>query len=174
MKNYVLKFGSLAGLILVAFILIGPVSNVCGENMTLSMIIGFTGMTIAFSMAYFAVKAYRDKELGGVISFGRALWTSLLLTFFASLFYVLSWGIYFYGFNPSWGEEYAKVYAKEVENDDSLSDEEKAKKIKDSDEMMENYSEPGYFFLITYSEPMLPAIGVSLIVALVTMRKKEE
>ena len=68
MKQTVLKFGAIAGVILSAMMAFSIL--VIGDNGSLGALIGYTTMILAFSLAYFGVRSYRDTVAKGSISFG--------------------------------------------------------------------------------------------------------
>src|SRR5688572_10818843 len=52
---------------------------------------GYSSMLLAFTMVFVGIKHYRDKVLGGVISFLPALGVGLGISAVASLFWVVGW-----------------------------------------------------------------------------------
>ena len=75
MKKTVLIYGLIAGIIsCMGFFLLS-------KNMDFDkgMIYGFGSMIVAFSLIFVAVKNYRDKHNGGIISFGKAFQIGLYI-----------------------------------------------------------------------------------------------
>ena len=78
------------------------------------MFVGYASMLLSFFFIYIAVKSYRDKQLGGTISFGKAFVTGLWVAVIASLCYTITWVIFYKGFYPGFmddmtGRELAKL-----------------------------------------------------------------
>lgn len=88
MLKTALTYGIIAGLIIVT---INTVSYILGIGYVW---LGFLVMLIAFSMIFVAVKRYREDQLGGVITFGKALQLGLGIVLAASVIYVAVWEIY--------------------------------------------------------------------------------
>ena len=105
MKRTVLKFGVIAGVILSAMMAFSIL--VIGDHGSLGLIVGYTTMILAFSLAYFGVRSYRDTVAKGSISFGRAFAVGMLITAFASCFYVATWEVMYYNFLPDFATKYA-------------------------------------------------------------------
>src|SRR3569623_1892915 len=67
----------------------------------------YTSFLISIIMAFFGVRAYRDEEGGGSISFGRSLSVALLITLLGSVFYVAAWEVIYHFFMPDFMESYS-------------------------------------------------------------------
>jgi hypothetical protein len=81
-----LKYGVIAGLILVAYSMLG---NMLGFSIPTSLGMGVIQMIIGILavvlIGYFTIKHHRDRELGGYISFGRAFLVCLIALVTAGL-----------------------------------------------------------------------------------------
>ncbi len=55
--------------------------------------VGYLIMIVALSMIFVGIKRYRDRELGGVIKFGTAIFLGLGITLVASVIYVAVWEV---------------------------------------------------------------------------------
>ena len=90
MKKTVLTFGLIAGLI-ISVLMNGALllSSKIGSGH--SMALGYTIMVASFLLVYFGIRSYRDNDLGGKISFGRAFACGLLITLITTVFYVVAW-----------------------------------------------------------------------------------
>jgi hypothetical protein len=93
MTPVILRYGILAGLIVSVPWLIYMLTLPADGHMTHSMLLGYTLMIVAFSMVFVGIKQYRDRTLGGVIRFGKALVLGLGISAVASLCYVVGWEI---------------------------------------------------------------------------------
>lgn len=173
MRKKILVYGSIAGLICIAwplgFMSFGTTISV--EN---SELFGYLTMIIAFSMIAVAVKSVRDKDLGGSITFWRALKTGLLTTLVASTVYVGIWLIYYYstGDNSCFDQHIANYFEEMRKSGASAAA--IAKEQKEMEEFMMMYQNPFFNALITYTEILPVGILVSLITAIVLRRKPKE
>jgi Protein of unknown function (DUF4199) len=172
MKKNVLVFGLISGLV---------VSIVMGINMVImsksanadhgagSMVIGYLIMLVAFSFIFVAVKNYRDKQNGGVISFGKAFKMGLLIALIASTMYVIMWALLYNFYMPDFMDKYS---AKMIEEARATSAPAELQKV--IDEMngyKEMYKNPLFFALFTYMEILPVGLLVSLVTALILKRK---
>jgi predicted ABC-type exoprotein transport system permease subunit len=109
MKKTVTVFGLISGVVLAIFIcmMVPFMKHMDEGSMMTSMFIGYTVQLLAFSMIFFAIKTYRDKQNGGVISFGKAFQIGILISLIGSAFYVITWAIIYNSFLPdfmdTWG-----------------------------------------------------------------------
>src|ERR1700753_3155475 len=105
MKKAVLTFGVIAGVMIsVLMDLSLLLSKKIGSGH--SMMLGYTIMVASFLLIYFGIRSYRDNELGGQISFGRAFVCGILITLITTVFYVVSWEIIFFNFMPHFMDGY--------------------------------------------------------------------
>ena len=64
-------------------------------NMESGMLWGYLNMIIALSMVFFGVRQYRDRHLGGSITFGKAFMVGFLIALIASAAYIIAWMIFY-------------------------------------------------------------------------------
>ena len=171
MKRTVLVFGLFAGLIVATTM--GIFMSICYKDPatsmgTGSMIIGFLSMIIAFSLIYVGVKNYRDKQLGGTISFGKAFKMGLLIALVASTIYVITWAILYTYVMPDFMDIYSAEMIKQAAPADVQAKTEEMAKYK------EMYKNPVFFVLFTYMEILPVGLLISLITALILKRKRAE
>jgi hypothetical protein len=80
------------------------------------MILGYTGMVLAFLLVFFGIRSYRENVSGGQISFGRAFSVGILIMLISSACYVVAWEIvYFKVMHESMREFVEKYQAHEIE-----------------------------------------------------------
>jgi hypothetical protein len=87
--------GLIAGGILVGFFVLTHMifmKNFNAEAWEIGEVLGYSSMIIALTAIFFGVKAYRDKVLGGKISFGKAFAMGISISAVAGLIF----GIYVY------------------------------------------------------------------------------
>jgi hypothetical protein len=172
MKRNVIVFGLISGTLISVFTVCTMAICYGSEGFEGGgMVLGFSAMILAFSFIFVAVKNYRDKYNGGIISFGRALQIGLLISLIASTMYVVSWAIEYHVFLPDWMEKYTAHSLKALQTSGKS-----AAKIAEETKMIldqkEAYKNPVMFVLYTYVEILPVGIIVSLITALI-LRKKE-
>ena len=169
MKKIVWVCGLIAGFITAFWAVINV--NVLGESasMSLRMFIGYASMVVAFSLIYVGVKNYRDNQNGGVISFGKAMRISLLITLVASTVYVVVWLVDFYAFLPDFGKQYVDATrAQMIAKGASAADIQKA--VAETQKAMQQYRNPVFNIMMTYAEIVPVGIVISLIASLLLKR----
>jgi len=169
MKQTVLFYGLIAGLIVAAMLIITTTMCYHDENFQSSMTLGFGTMFIAFGTIFIAVKKVRDKYNGGVITFGKAFLTGLYVALIASTIYVAVWLVDYYVFIPDFMDKYTAHVLKEVKADGGTAQEMQAK-IDEMKSYKELYKNPLYVVLLTYMEILPLGIVVSLLSAFIFKR----
>jgi hypothetical protein len=171
MQKTVLKFGLIAGAILVAVMLATmPFQSQLGYG--LSMVVGYSSMVAAFLMVYFGVRSYRDRDGGGHIGFGRALVLGALIALVASLCYVAAWEVIFYKTMPDFGDEYA-AHVLQKARDAGASEAKLAAKAKELAEFQKLYRNPLYNAAMTLIEPLPVGLVFALVTAGVLGRRRK-
>lgn len=100
MKRNVLIFGLILGTILAGNAVY--MTNLLYHNPAFESndVVGYTAMVIVFSLTFFGIRNYRNKELNGVISFGKAFKTGALIALIGSTMYVVIGLSFYYLFVP--------------------------------------------------------------------------
>jgi len=172
MRKTILIYGLVSGAIVSTIMIASIQIYNSNPNFEPSMLIGYASMLIAFIMIFVGVKNYRDQSLGGTITFGKAFKMGLLIMLIASTIYVITWLIYYYGFNPEYMEKFsAKVIdnlAKEGASAAAIAEQKAQMKM-----WSEMYQNPFFVILLTYSEIVPVGLLVTLFSALVLKRKPE-
>lgn len=172
MKKNVWTFGLVAGLVVALFMLV--TTTLCYRNPnfsgTTSMLLGYTGMLIAFSFAFVGIKNYRDQYNGGYISFGQAFKVGGLIALIGSTMYVLAWLVDYYVFVPDFIDKYAAHTLQEAKAS-GASAAELRKEMDSIAEYREMYKNPLGVILFTYFEVLPVGLIVALISALILKRK---
>ena len=165
MKNIVLKNG-LLGSILVCLVMIGMISYMkANPDNEPNAIIGFASMLLAFTFLVLGIKQTREAN-GGVISFGKAFGTGVLITLIMSTVYVIVWLIIYYNFFPNFMEQYGDMVLKNTKPEELVA------KTEEINKMKEWYKSPIMIILLTFMEILPLGIVVSLITALIFKRSK--
>jgi hypothetical protein len=170
MRKTVLTFGLIAGTIL-SVMMLATIPFMDRIGFDKGMVIGYTGMVLAFLLVYFGVRSYRDNVLGGHIGFGRAFLVGLAITFVASACYVATWQFIYYRVTPDFAEKYT-AYAVEQAKKSGASDEKIAAQTKEIREMMEIYKNPLANIAITFLEPLPVGLIFTLVSAGLLRRKR--
>ncbi|MGN7723546.1 DUF4199 domain-containing protein [Chitinophaga sp. 22620] len=168
MKKIVFIFGLIAGLIVTTMMLGTTIACYRNEDFQGNMVVGFILMAIAFSMVFVGIKNYRDKYLGGDISFLKALKVGLLITLVASTMYVLVWVVEYYVFIPDFLDKY------EISRYKMAGPEGRAKVESEMAMYRAWYKTPFGLVLMTYVEILPMGILITLISALILKRRKNE
>lgn len=175
MKRNILVFGIISGVIISTFMGISMAIMGCGsgdmDGGTGSMIMGFSAMIIAFSFIYVGIKNYRDKENGGIITFGNGFLIGFMISLIASTMYVLTWAVEFHYFMPDFMDKYSAMQIKQVQQS-GIRGAALAEAIKSIETETYNYKHnPFVFAMYTYMEILPVGIIVTLISALILKRK---
>jgi hypothetical protein len=91
MLRIILLYGIIGGVIVAVPMLVSMQTTTVGEIPENAALYGYLSMLLAFTMVFVGIKHYRDKALGGVIGFARALGVGLGISAVASLFWVAGW-----------------------------------------------------------------------------------
>jgi hypothetical protein len=172
MKKNVIVFGLISGLVassVMAISMIYMANNPEQKAGTGSMVVGFLSMIIAFSLIFVAVKTYRDKQNGGVVSFGKAFQMGLLIALIGSTMYVITWALVYNLYMPDFMDRYADAI---IANAKESTPAELQKVTAEAQKYKEMYKNPVTFTLMGYMEILPVGIIVSLISALILKRKK--
>lgn len=161
MLRYNLIFGTLAGIIVSALLVLGVVLG--GTGGVLGMVFGYLSMLVAMSFVFVGVKRYRDVEKGGVIRFWPAFGLGFLIALLASLFYVLTWEVYTALSGGAWMADYMAATI-EARREAGASPEEIAALSAQMESFAQQYANWWFRMPVTLSE-ILP---VGIIVALVS------
>ncbi|MEZ4776720.1 MAG: DUF4199 domain-containing protein [Bacteroidia bacterium] len=169
MRKIVLIFGSIAGLICgVMFFLNHPADQAEAiKNMENGAVIGYATMIISLSGIFFAVRQYRDKYLGGTISFGKSFLMGLYITLVASVIYVAAWEIYYTNFGSNFGDVYVE-YQKQQWTKAGMSAEQISTQVEAQQSMMDMYKNNMVFRMgMTFLEIFPVGLIISLICAVI-------
>jgi hypothetical protein len=172
MKKTVLNYGLISGLFVSAWMSFSMLVIGCDEGEG-GMILGYTGMLLAFAFIFVAIKNYRDKLNGGIIDFWKGFSIGLLISLIASTFYAVTWLIVYYNFMPDFMEKFA---TKMIENAKAsgVSAAELNETIAQATEYKEMYKNPFMVMLMTYAEIFPVGLLVSLITALILKRSNPQ
>ncbi|RYG01421.1 MAG: DUF4199 domain-containing protein [Chitinophagaceae bacterium] len=171
MKRNVLVFGLILGVLscINVVMMVDMVYN--RPNAKPNDVIGYAAMVIVFSLTFFGIRNYRNKQLNGIISFGKAFKTGALIALLGSTVYVIFWMFYHYLVVPDFIDKYISFALNNCQRS-GFNAEQMAEKTKELENMREMYKSPVFVALITYSEVLPIGLIVALISALILKRKK--
>ena len=135
--------------------------------------VGYSAMVLVFSLVFFGVRNYRNKQLDGVISFGKALKTGIIITLIASTLYVIVWLFYYYLFIPDFIDKFVPHVLKETARKGATPTE-LAETAKQMEQYREMYKSPFFVVLITYAEVLPVGLIVALISSFILKRKQKK
>lgn len=167
MKKNIFIFGLILGTILVGHMLYMVNLLYTKPDLKTNDVVGYAAMIVVFSLTFFGIRNYRNKELGGVISLGKAFKTGALIALLGSTMYVLVWLGYYYLFVP----DFIEVYTAHVLNVCTREGGDLAAKKAEMEQFKEMYKSPFFVILITYFEVLPIGLVVAFISSLVLKRK---
>ncbi|WP_258098484.1 DUF4199 domain-containing protein [Marinoscillum pacificum] len=170
---YALKYGAIGGAIIVFgwYLAHQVLSNEDGSfNMERSEILGYAAMLLAFVAVFIGVKNYRDKELNGSISFGKAYLIGMYIVLVTTFIYVAGWMIYFPLFIPDFPDQFMASQLKSLEESGMTGVELEAKR-EEMASFMDWYRQPLNMIGMTIVEILPIGLIVALISALVWKKK---
>jgi hypothetical protein len=169
MKKTVLTFGIIAG-VTISILMGGSllVANKIGSGH--SMVLGYTMMVASFLLIYFGIRSYRDNELAGQISFGRAFTCGLLITLITCVFYVAMWEIVYFNFIPHFMDSYWAAQIQQV-HAAGLDAATTAAKVAAIQHQQQLYQNPLVNMAYTFMEPLPVGLLITLISAAILRRK---
>jgi len=172
MRKIVLTFGLIAGAMLSLFmILTMPFHDRIGFDT--GLVLGYTGMVLAFLMIFVGIKTYRDNVGGGSVSFGRAFSVGLLITIIATVCYVATWEVILYKFAPDFMTKYA-AHMVESAKKAGKSDAEVAAIAKEMAQETASYNNPFVNVAYTFIEPSPVGLVFTVLAAWVFSRRRRE
>lgn len=162
MTDRIFFYGTISGLITVGAIIAGIVAADGNPNASShSLWFGYLIMFVALSMIFFAIKQYRDRELGGVIKFVPALMMGIGIAVVAGIIYMLAWEIYLAATNYAFMDTYTAAML-EAERAKGASPEAISAMAKEFESLKVQYKDPLFRMPLTFLE----IFPVGLLIAL--------
>ena len=170
MKKTVLTFGMIAG-VMISVLMDGSllIANKIGTGHN-SMLLGYTMMVASFLLIYFGIRSYRDNDLGGQISFGRAFSCGILIAVITSVCYVVSWEVIYFNFMPHFMDSYwaAQIHRVQSLGLDPATTAARVAAIEHSQQLYQN---PFVNMAYTFMEPLPVGLIITLVSAAMLRRK---
>jgi hypothetical protein len=175
MKKIVITYGLISGVVaggfLLTTVLLWENGYLLFDMYDYGMLLGYASMLVAFSMVFFGVKAYRDNQEGGTITFWKALQIGLLISIIGSIIYAASWEVYMQSY-PGFMERYVAGYLDKMRAGGTPQAEIDAA-AQSMASIQELYRNPVYRFGFSLMEIVPVGVIVSLLSAAVLRRKTE-
>jgi hypothetical protein len=164
MNKIILKNGLFGSIIVSALLVFVTMYMRANPEKEVSMLIGFTVMTLAFFFLVWGIKQQREAN-NGLISFGKAFMTGFWISLIISTIYVLVWLIILYNFFPNFAEHYTDMAIQKASPDEVV------KVTEEMNSFKEMYKNPIMVILFTYMEILPLGIVISFISALILKKK---
>jgi hypothetical protein len=135
-----------------------------------SMVLGYTMMVASFLLVYFGIRSYRDNNLAGQISFGRAFACGILIALITCICYVAMWEILYFNFMPHFMDSYwaAQIHRVQSSGLDPATIATQVAAIQHSAQLYQN---PFVNMAYTFIEPLPVGLVMTLISAAILRRK---
>jgi hypothetical protein len=169
MKKTVLTFGLISGL-MISVLMGGSLLLADKIGSGHSMALGYTIMVASFLLIYFGIRSYRDNDLAGQISFGRAFACGILITLVTTICYVAMWEVLYFNFMPHFMDGYfaAQIHKVQSSGLDSATATAQIAAIQHSQQLYQN---PFVNMAYTFIEPFPVGLIITLVSAAVLRRK---
>ncbi|TRX59585.1 DUF4199 domain-containing protein [Fulvivirga sp. M361] len=161
MKTIILKNGIYASLCVVGIPLIFWSLADEKPNYDLDEIIGYSTMILCMAFVFLGIREYRDQELNGSISFGKALKTGLYIALIPSIAFGIYDLIYIMYLDPDFYDNYYNHYIQELQGELSGNDLKKA--IVELNEQRDFFRNPGIQFMVMFLTVFMIGIIFSII-----------
>jgi amino acid transporter len=167
MKRTVLLFGTILGALLCINLVYAVNLIYNSPDFKGNDVLGYIAMVLVFSLTFFGIRSYRNKQLNGFISFGKAFKTGALIALLGASLYVAFWMFYYYLVVPDFLDKYIPHALAACRNDPA--------KLETTTKQMESlramYKNPLLVILLTYMEVLPVGLLVALVSALILKRK---
>ncbi len=169
MKKTVLTFGLIAG-VMISVLMDSSLLLAHRIGSGHSMILGYTIMVASFLLIYFGIRSYRDNNLAGQISFGRAFACGILIALITTVCYVASWEILYFNFIPHFMDSYfaAQIHKVQASGLDPATTAARVAVIERSQQLYQN---PIVNMAYTFMEPLPVGLIMTFISAAILRRK---
>ena len=172
MKKTILTFGLISGAVMASLEILAMVfSKQIGFDR--GYVVGYTSMVLSFLLVYFGVRAYRDNEGQGTITFGRAFGIGMGIMLITCVCYVVTWEILYYFFMPDFMDRYA-AYVLDKARAAGASPAVLADKAAKLQQAKSAYANPLVNVAMTFIEPFPVGLLITLISAVVLKKAKTQ
>jgi hypothetical protein len=172
MKQNVLIFGLILGTLLAGHMVYMVNLLYHNPDFESNDVIGYVAMVVVFSLTFFGIRNFRNKQLNGVISFGTAFTTGALIAVLGATLYVVVWQFYYYLLVPDFLDKYFLHVLKEAARHGATASE-LAAKTRELEHFREMYKSPLFVILISYAEVLPVGLVVAFVGSLILKRKSK-
>ena len=170
MQKIILTYGFIAGAVIIGTIIIWFATGANYEHVAGLEWLGYLIMIVAFSLIFFGVKQYRDRELGGVIRFPTALKVGLGITLVASVVYVVAWEVNLAATDYAFINDYTQSLIDD-RRAAGASEAEMAGFVAEMETQRAKYDNTLYRLMITFSEIFPVGLVIALVSAAILRRR---
>ncbi|HHC81046.1 MAG TPA: DUF4199 domain-containing protein [Flavobacteriia bacterium] len=169
MKSTVIRYGLRSAITIIILFLLGWF---LGKNLDFDFqeIIGYVSIVLSLLFVFFGIKHFRDRQNNGIISFGKAFLTGMLITLFASVAFGIIDVIYTTYLNPNFTTEYYRQASEQIHK--AYSGVELQEKIQAMENEKALFTNPLISFLLMSFTVFLIGFIISTISSLLLQRKR--
>lgn len=168
MKKTVLRFGLMSGLVIFVLFLLSYLIFGSSTDYDTREVFGYAAIIISLLFVFFGIRHYRDKENGGLLSFGKGMKVGVLITLMPAIVFGLFSVIYAEFINPDFTETYYSHYLAELQKTMTPEKFEVARKEFESQKAM--FDNPVFNFLLMFVTVFVIGVIVTVISSLILKR----
>ena len=174
MKKTIIKYGLISGgIAAVSQFIITLVLKSYGFDKTAferSAYVGYTLIILSMAVIFFGIKAYRDTESEGTMTFTKGLLIGLGIAAISSVCYSLMWLVVYYNFVPNFMDDYAAFTIKQLKESGAS-----ALQLSENEAQLQQfkdlYKTPFGIFALTLIEPLPIGVLGALVSAFILKKK---
>jgi hypothetical protein len=117
MMKHVMTYGAILGLILVVYSVLLYITG-----LTFNKVLGYAQYVVLFAGLYLGTKSYRDKSMGGFITYGQALGLGVLISLFVGIIAVFFSYVMMRFIDPGLVDKYMVIMEEQFENSRFIPD----------------------------------------------------
>ena len=180
MKNIVLKYGTISGLISACLMFTSMLIEKKSGYSNNGEFLGYLGIALSFIPLYIGMRAYRQTVGGGSMTFLKGLNVGVIIILISGIFYSIAWLMTYYWVIPDFPEKYSAFLVEQIKASvknlkDTVAIKQQLKDTITVKQQMVQYKDmaknPFVFGAITLTEPLPMGILLTLICAGI-LRKK--
>jgi hypothetical protein len=137
------------------------------------LVIGYTAIVLSYLLVFFGIRSYRDNVGNGQISFTKAFTVGIFITLISCMFYVATWEILYFNVLPrDFMDKYGTQTIEKLKASGASAAAVEAK-AQQLEKFKEQYKNPVFNSLMTFTEPFPVGLVITLISAGVLRRKPQ-
>ncbi len=170
MNKTILKYGLLSGLAAATLMLCTAFYFHNSSDYSNGEIFGYTGILLSMIFVFLGVRAYREKDGGGTISFGKGFLVGLAITLISCTLYVVTWLIVYETLMPDFLEKFMDTTLAQMRASGASEAKIQMETAK-MEEYRTMYQNPFLRAGLTFLEPFPVGLLATLVSALVLKRR---